>query len=73
MKLKFCICENKDADQLISVFVFATWIVQFLQLIYPKFQACSFLWLCSPIFVELGKQPGRPVFWLRGTLETEYG
>ena len=54
----FCICENKDADQLrgnregyreadtaklISAFVFATQIVQSLYFLNPKFQASSCL------------------------------
>ena len=55
-KSTFCICKNKDADQLcgnrdtakltaklISVFVFATWIVQSLYFLNPKFQASSHL------------------------------
>ena len=46
-KPTFCICENKDADQLavtaklISAFVFATWIEQPLFFQNPKFQASS--------------------------------
>ena len=52
-KPTFCICENKDADQgfavtakLISAFVFANWIVQYLYFLYTKFQAPSYLkWL----------------------------
>ena len=46
-KPTICICENKDADQLrgnrelISAFVFATWIVHFLFFLNPKFQASS--------------------------------
>ena len=59
----FCICENKDADQLrgycfavtaklISVFVFAIWIVQYLYFLNPKFLASShLLWLYSPVCV----------------------
>ena len=42
----FCICKNKDADQLrgntaklISPFVFATLIVKYLSYLNPKFQA----------------------------------
>ena len=58
-KLAFCICENKDADQLrgysaklISAFVFATRIVQSLYFLNPKFQASSrLLWLYSPVCV----------------------
>ena len=48
-KPTFCICLNKGADQLrttaklISTFVFATSIVQFLFYLYPKFQASSLL------------------------------
>ena len=45
-KPDFCLCENKDADQLrgnreadFSVFVFATQIVQFL--LYPKSEISS--------------------------------
>ena len=44
-KPDFCICKNKDADQLrdtaklISAFVFATRIVQSLYFLNPKFQA----------------------------------
>ena len=47
-KPAFCICENKDADQLrgitaklISTFVFATLIVQSLYYLKPKFQASA--------------------------------
>ena len=46
-KRVFCICENKDADQLavtaklISAFVFATRIEQSLFFLNPKFQASS--------------------------------
>ena len=50
-KPDFCLCENKGADQLrisfavtaklISAFVFATRIVQFLFFLNPKFQAAS--------------------------------
>ena len=62
-KRAFCICENKDADQLrgnreadqrlcFRHFVFATWIVQFLFYLNPKFQASShLLWLYSPVCV----------------------
>ena len=44
-KPDICICKNKDADQLtaklISAFVFATRIVQFLYYLNPKFQPSS--------------------------------
>ena len=57
-KPTICICENKGADQLrktkklISSFVFATRIVQFLYLLNPKFPVSSHL-LClySPVCV----------------------
>ena len=58
-KPTICVGENKDADQLrgnrelISAFVFATWIVQFLHYLYPKFQASSiFLCLYRPVCVR---------------------
>ena len=61
----FCICENKDADQLrgnreglISVFVFATRIVQLLYFLNPKLQVSShLLWLYSPVCVGPGRKP----------------
>ena len=49
--------------KLISPFVFAIRIVQFLFSINPKFQASShLLWLYSPICVGPGRKPRRPVF-----------
>ena len=59
-KPTICICENKDADQLrgnreadhrelISAFIFATRIVQFLFYLNPKFQASS-----SSVLVQAG-------------------
>ena len=57
-KPAFCICENKDADQLISAFVFAIRIVQFLYYLNPKFQANSHLvWLYSLVCVGPGRKP----------------
>ena len=59
-KLSFCICENKDADQLRgnSAFVFATWIVQYLYFINLKFQASSHLQqLYSLVCVRPGQNP----------------
>ena len=38
---KHCICENKDADQLIDDFVFATGIIQCLKFLNTKFTASS--------------------------------
>ena len=59
-KPTICIGENKDADQLcgvtaklISTFVFATRIVQFLFFLTPKFQASSLL-LCLYSLVCVG-------------------
>ena len=50
-KPPFCICENKEADQLrgnlISAIVFATKLVDFLYFVNPKFQASSHLNLNS--------------------------
>ena len=58
------LCENKDADQLrgsreaISVFVFATWIVQSLYLLNTKFHVSSYLLsLYNPVCVRPGRKP----------------
>ena len=63
-KPAFCICENKDADQLrgksklISPFVFATQIVQSLYFLNPKFHAsCHLLWMYSRVCVGPGRKP----------------
>ena len=54
--------------KLISVFVFATRIVQSLYFVNPKFQVPSYLqWLSSPVCVGAGLSPRRPVFWRRGS------
>ena len=54
--------------KLISAFVFATRIVQFLFYLNPKFQASShLLWLYSPFCVGPGQKPRRPVFSQRGS------
>ena len=53
--------------KLISVFVFATRIVQSLYFLNPKFRASSHLqWLSSPVCVGPGRKPRRPVFSRRG-------
>ena len=71
-KPDFCICENKDADQ-ISAFVFAAWIVPSLCFLNPKYQVCShLLWLYSPVCVGPGRKPWRPVFWRRGSFKTRF-
>ena len=73
-KADFYLCKNKDADQLcsnctavtaqlISAFVFATWMVQFLLYLYPKFQYSSFLlWVYRPVCVGPGRKSQRLVF-----------
>ena len=76
-KPAFCICENKDADQLrsncltaqlISAFVFATRIVQSHYFLNPKFQGSSYLlWLYSLVCVGPGRKPRSPVFSQRGS------
>ena len=54
--------------KLISAFVFATWIVQSLYFLNPKFQASSHLRrLYSPVCVGPGRKPRRPVFSQRGS------
>ena len=56
--------------KLISAFVFATRIVQFLVYLNPKFQASSsFLSLYRPVCVGPGRKPRRPVFSRRGSLD----
>ena len=55
--------------KLISAFVFATWIVQSLYFLNPKFRASShLLWFPSPACVGPGRKPRRPVFWRRGSI-----
>ena len=54
--------------KLISAFVFATQIVQFLYFLNLKFQASShLLWQYSPVCVGPGRKPRRPVFSERGS------
>ena len=68
-KTGLCICENKDTDQLISAFVFATWIVQSFFYLNPKFQAYNYiLWLYSLVCVGPGLEPRRQVFSRRGSV-----
>ena len=67
-KPDFCICENKDADQLRGNrkadqgFVFATRILQSLYFLNPKFQASGHLWLYSPFCVEPGPKSPKTGF-----------
>ena len=54
--------------KLISAFVSATWIVQFIFFLNPKFQASShLLWQYSPVCVIPGRKSRRPVFSQRGS------
>ena len=54
--------------QLISAFVFATWIVQSLYFLNPKFRASShLLWLHSLVCVGHGRKHRTPVFSERGS------
>ena len=58
------------AAKLISTFAFATWIVQSLFFLNPKFQASShLLWLYSPVCVRPGRKPRRLVFSQRGSFD----
>ena len=66
-KTKTQICFAITA-KLISAFVFATWIVQSLFYLNPKFQASRHLLsLYSPVCVGPGRKPRRPVFSERGS------
>ena len=59
--------------KLISAFVFATRIVQFLFYVNPKFQASSsFLSLYRSVCVGPGRKPRRPVFSRRGSTIVAY-
>ena len=60
--------QRRRSAKLISAFVFATWIVQSLYLLKPKFQASSYLlWLYNLVCVGPGRKPRRPVFSERGS------
>ena len=59
--------------QLISAFVFATRIVQFLLYVYSKFQDSSHLLiLYRPVCVRRGRKPQKPVFLRRGSFNVLY-
>ena len=75
-KPAFCICDNKDADQLRGnreadqrlCFRHTESKVQFLFYLNTKFQASShFVWLQSLVCVGPGRKPRRPVFSQRGS------
>ena len=60
--------QRRRSAKLISAFVFATRIVQFIFYLNPKFQASgSFLSLYRPVCVGPGRKPRRPVFSRRGS------
>ena len=63
--------QRRRTAKLISAFVFANRIVQFLFFLYPKFQASSLLLrLYSPVCVGPGRKSRRPVFSRRGSYTT---
>ena len=73
-KPAFCICENKDADQLCGnheadqclCFRYMDWKSLFY--LNPKFQASSYLlWFYSLVCVGPGRKPRRPAFSQRGS------
>ena len=56
--------------KLISAFVFATRVEKSLYFLNTKFQASShLLWMYSPVCVEPGRKPRRPVFSQRGSFD----
>ena len=70
-KPDFCICENKDADQLRGnreadqrlCFRYIDTVVQSLYFLNSKFHASShLLWLYSLVCVRPGRKPRRPIF-----------
>ena len=76
-KPDFYLCKTKAqiscavTAQLISAFVFATWIVQFLLYLYSKFQDSSLLMrLYRSVCAGPGRKPQSPVFSCRGPNET---
>ena len=80
-KPAFCICENKDVDQLRSnreadqrlCFCYTDSTISLLS----KYEIASLqpsshlLWLYSPVCVGPGRQPRRPVFSQRGSFPLE--
>ena len=60
--------RREKTAKLISAFVFAIRIVQYLYFLNPKSQDSShLLWLYSPVCVGPGRKPRRPVFSERGS------
>ena len=75
-KPDFCVCKNKDADQLRSncaadqhlCFRYTDSTIPLLRYHNQKFQASShLLWLYSPVSVGPGRKPRRPVFSQQGS------
>ena len=73
-KARFCLCENKAADQLCSNctavqrLCFATPVVQFLFYLYSKFQASSYpASVTVQLCVRPGRKPRRSLFFRRGS------
>ena len=78
-KPAFCICENKDADQLRGnreadqrlCFRYTDSTIPLLA--KSEIQASShLLWLYSPVCVGPGRTPRRPVFSQRGSNDVAY-
>ena len=74
-KPDFCICENKDADQLLGnreadQRLCFSYIVQSLCFLHRKFQAFNHLvWLYNPVCKGAGQKPRRPVFSQQGSYD----
>ena len=75
-KTRFRICKNKGRSvtaQLISAVVIATYKVQSLDFLNPKFHASShILWQYSLVCVRLGRKPRRQVFLHCSSNESAY-
>ena len=75
-KSAFCICENREADQLHGngesdqrlCFRYTDSTIPLL----PKSEiSIHFMWLYSPVCVGSGRKPRRPVFSQRGSLNAQ--
>ena len=80
-KPAFCICENKDTDELRGnreadqrlCFHYTDTTIPLLSKFNPKFQASShLLWLYRPVCVGPGRKPRRPVFLQPGSGSSRY-
>ena len=71
--LRYAKTKEQVTAKLISAFVFATWIVQSLYLLNPKFQASRYLlWFGSPVCARPGLKSRRPVFLQRGSYKIDF-